>query len=69
MYTLMQYVYALCILLKPIIPKAIEKLEKTLNVKVIEYKYIPYTGHIEEPQILFPKIEDSRIQEQTGKVK
>ena len=69
MYTLMQYVYALCILLKPITPKAIEKLEEILHREVIEYKYTPYTGKIGAPQILFPKIEDVRIQEETDKVK
>ncbi|MCL4392848.1 class I tRNA ligase family protein [Patescibacteria group bacterium] len=56
-FTLVQYVYTLCILLKPFIPESIEKIEKTLNTKIEKFEYSIYTGKIQKPEIIFTKIE------------
>ncbi|MHB8442820.1 MAG: methionine--tRNA ligase [Patescibacteria group bacterium] len=60
-YILMQYVYALNIMLYPIIPDGAEKLSKILNIKISEFKYKRYSGKINKPYIIFPKIDTSNI--------
>ncbi|MHB8362950.1 MAG: class I tRNA ligase family protein, partial [Patescibacteria group bacterium] len=60
-YRLMQYVYALNIMLYPIIPDGAEKLSKILNIKISEFKYKRYSGKINKPYIIFPKIDTSNI--------
>ncbi len=57
MYILIQYVYALGILLSPIIPESSEKILSILNKKNEVFYYTPYFGKINKPYIIFPKIE------------
>ena len=57
MYILVQYVYALGILLAPVIPESSEKILSILNKKIDNFEYTPYFGEINEPYIIFPKIE------------
>ncbi len=57
-YILIQYVYALSLLLYPIIPESATNLAKILNTKIKTDKYKPFWGKIEKPYIIFPKIEN-----------
>ncbi len=59
MYILAQYVYALGILLSPIIPESSFKILDILNIDAENktFKYSPYFGKIKKPYIIFPKIE------------
>ncbi len=60
-YRLMQYVYALNVMLEPIVPDGAGKLSKILNIKISEFKYKRLSGKINKPYIIFPKIETSNI--------
>ena len=56
-FILVQYVYTLCILLKPFIPDSIKQVEQILNTKIERFEYNIYKGKIQKPEIIFTKIE------------
>lgn len=57
MFILMQYVYTLCVMLKPFIPESIEKIEKILNTKITKFEYNTLNTKITKPYVIFEKIE------------
>lgn len=69
----LQTIYTLAELFSPVLPFSSEKLFKMLNSKEVEWKYCGKTqlkeGHqLNQAEILFPKIEDEKIEAQVNKL-
>ncbi len=69
----LQTIYTLAELFSPVLPFSTEKLFTMLNSKPVDWKNCgkPHlqTGHqLNQPEILFPKIEDERIEAQINKL-
>ncbi|MFO7525593.1 MAG: methionine--tRNA ligase [Ignavibacteriaceae bacterium] len=69
----LQTIYTLAELFSPVLPFSSEKLFKMLNSKEVEWKYCGKPqlkeGHqLNQAEILFPKIEDEKIEAQVNKL-
>jgi methionyl-tRNA synthetase len=76
MFISLQTCAMLAILSEPFLPKTSKKLENILNLKRIDWNHISKTkflinsGHlINEPELIFRKIEDEEIEKQLNKLK
>lgn len=73
LYVCLQTIYTLAELFNPVIPFSSEKLFKILNSKPVEWnkagnENLPAGHQLNQPEILFTKIEDKAIEEQTNKL-
>ncbi|MGE5351129.1 MAG: methionine--tRNA ligase subunit beta, partial [Acidobacteriota bacterium] len=73
LYVCLQTIYTLAEMFYPVIPFSAEKLFKMLNAKPVEWENsgdenLPSGHELNQAEILFTKIEDKTIEEQTSKL-